>query len=133
MRRRIAGLVAIGALIAASVAGLAGPAAGHQSARATTRNTRFCKVLQTQNQGDLANLSPDSAKFAIKQIDKLLKTNPPSKVKKALKKIKAAYKLLAEGESTTKVLAATGAISAFITFSSYVRTNCRTTTSSTTT
>jgi hypothetical protein len=131
MLRRIIGMVATGTLVAASVVGLAGPAVARSAARTPEKNTRFCNVLRTQGQLDLQNLDPDSAAFATKQIDKLVKTHPPSKVKKALKAIKKFYNQIANSESSAPAIPSASLISAFTTFSSYIVSNCRATTTTT--
>ena len=117
---------AVAAALATAALGFSALPAGASTA---ARNTRFCKVLQSQHQTDLQGLNPDSAVFAIKQIDKLLKTNPPSAVKKALKKIGKVYKQIGNGAKPAEVVGS--AIGAFTTYSNYVAANCRTTTSTT--
>ena len=116
--KRVVAAAVIAACSAVGVGGLAGSA----GARVAAKNTKFCEALRSGADIE-ADLSPDSAEFAIKQIGKLLKTNPPSKVKKALKAIRKAYQRLADGEPASEVLI--GASSSFATYSKYVVSNCR--------
>jgi len=117
--RSVAVVVASALLL---VVGLAGPSGAAVSARRATKNTKFCEVLS--DGGDLqTDLNPDSADFAIQRIGKLLATDPPAKIKKALKKIRKVYRLIADGKPASEVLVS--AAKSFTTFSKYVVSNCR--------
>jgi hypothetical protein len=121
VRRAIATVVMCAAVpSAALVAGA--PSAG---AAAAASKASFCKVLTDQNQTDLEGLNPDSADFALKQIKKLLKAGPPKKVKKALKRIQAAYEQIRDGKSRAEAIGSAKTLAAFSTYGSYVSKNCR--------
>lgn len=117
--RSVAVVVASALLL---VVGLAGPSGAAVGARRATKNTKFCEVFS--DGGDLqTDLNPDSADFAIQRIAKLLATDPPAKIKKALKTIRKVYRRIAAGETASEQLVT--AAKSFTAFSKYVVSNCR--------
>ena len=124
-RQRVCRAVAVVAMCTAMPSAALVATASGAGASVATSKASFCRVLNDQNQSDLEGLNPESSEFALKQIKKLLKSDPPKKVKKALKKIKAAYEAIDDGDSPAKVIGNAGTLAAFSTFGKYVAKNCR--------
>jgi len=117
MRRMVATVVV-------AACSMGGVAAFSSAAGATVRagSSEFCNVWSDGNQ-ILEDLNEDTAPDGVDRIKRLLKTDVPKDVRKALKKIQKGYRRVADGDWTALVfLKKTG--KALATYSIYVAENC---------
>lgn len=95
---------------------------GSVGASVTRGSSEFCNVLSDGNQL-VERLDVDSASEGIASVKRLLKTDVPKNVRKALKKIKKGYQRVGDGDWNARDFLR-GVAKPLATYSAYVAENC---------